>query len=150
MKRERCTRDAHDMHTTCCAPYLSPKDKCKAPHVTRALPHITWPLLAIYMPSNKPCTPSTLSCDMTHLGATWLIDMWHDSCMCDMTYSRVIWRMQVQHDLIMCDVTHWCVTWLIHVRYDVFRCHMTHSFAWHASFMYGSTHSWVTRLIRVW
>jgi len=38
----------------------------------------------------------TCVCDMTHMNATWLICMWHDSYVCEMTYSYVTWLIDVR------------------------------------------------------
>jgi len=45
--------------------------------------------------------------DMTHLYVTWLMYMWHDSCICDMTYLYVTWLIYVWHVSLACDMTHW-------------------------------------------
>jgi len=50
---------------------------------------------------------------MTHVYVTWLMYMWHDSCICDMTHVHVTWLMYMWHDSCICDMTHVYVTWLI-------------------------------------
>jgi len=127
MKRERCTRDAHDM--LCAVSIIKRQVQGTSCHKSPTPHHLT-PI----------CHPErihvTFICDMPHSYVTCLIYKWHDSFMCDMPHSYVTCLIYMWNASFICDMPHPCVTGLIHM--------------WNDSFIYDITLSYVTCLIHMW
>jgi len=96
--------------------------------------------------------------------ATWLIHIWHDSCMTRLTHTRRDPQLERSARLHEQSLTIRSVTWIIHMWRDWFMCHMNHSHAtWPTTWTQcraarteprrqkcDMNHSCVTWLIHMW